>query len=500
MTPQTLDAAARLHEENALLRRVAQAAGRVFSTLDARAIVDLLAAEARRLWGGSVALYGKGVKPDEFIAQAFARTSPHLSADSTRLAMPVPGTSGRNEWVLDIRSARGVFGKNDVFAIDILGRYAAIAIQNVSLFSELQSQRASVIRLNALKDDLIAILAHDFKGPLTTISGFTELLEQKALQGDDAQDALRTIRQSAMRLAALADDTLAISRVEQGDLDLAADPVDIALIAEQSAQVVGAQREVRVSANTPDVVVRGDPSRLRQVLDNIIGNAVKYSPGGEPVEVSVIQTERAVRISVRDCGIGVPAAEMKLIFERFRRASNAKQSRIKGNGLGLYLAKTLVERHGGTIQVQSTVGAGSTFTVVLPRMRDGMGGVLRVAVLTADEHLAPYLAYELRTHGLAVRQDKTLTALLERLALEPADVVLVDVESIEAQPDPLFKASSAPAGPVGLVRIGGAPEVNEARQWDAHLPKPFLARDLHEAVAIADRARTKRTKGKRTQR
>ncbi len=99
---------------------------------------------------------------------------------------------------------------------------------------------------------------------------------------------------------------------------------------------------------------------------------------------------------------------MKFLFERFTRASNAKRSQIKGTGLGLYLAKTLVERHGGNIQVQSKLAEGSTFTIVLPRMRDGVGGVLRVLAVTGDENLGPYILHELRTHGYASRRDKTL--------------------------------------------------------------------------------------------
>ncbi|MFN2449622.1 MAG: sensor histidine kinase, partial [Candidatus Baltobacteraceae bacterium] len=441
---------------------------------------------------GSVALYKKGAKPDAFLTAAFDAQKPQLNHDRTRLAMPVPGTSGRNEWVLDIRSASGTFGENDVFALDLLRGYTGTAIQNLALFGELQSQRASVIQLNTLKDDLIAVLAHDFKGPLTTIMGFTDLLENDGIEGEDARGALRTIRQSAVRLAALANDTLALSRVEQGDLNLDENPVDVSAILQEAAEALRAERAISVVAKAGGAVVRGDPARLRQVIDNIVGNAIKYSPGGEPVRIEVKQTEQTIRISVSDSGIGVPANEMNLIFERFRRASNAKSSKIKGTGLGLYLAKTLVERHGGTIHVQSAVGEGSTFTLVLPRMRDGLGGVLRVMLLTADEHLAPYVLYELRAHGQAARHDRTLTAALERLSVESADVAIVDCDSIQVRLDP----------PMGLVRIGGrAADAHAAGEgWHAHVPKPFLAGDLREAIAIADRARTGGSAWKRTQR
>lgn len=493
---------ARLQEENVILRRLTDAAGRVFATLDVRAVVGLLAAEARRLWGGSVALYalrssgdlvctettGERRKPDGFLIDAFGSRKPVLSSDRARLALPIPGTNGRNEWILDINAADRLFGENDVFALELLRQYVGIAIQNVALFGELQSQRASVIQLNQLKDDLIAVLAHDFKGPLTTIVGFTELLEQHALEGEDAESALRTIRQSAMRLADLANDTLALSRVEQGELNLATDPVNVGDIVKETVESVSPQRAIKVTVKTHDPVVRGDPARLRQVFENIIGNAIKYSPDGAPVEVRVTETDRTVRIAVHDRGIGIPSDEMKFLFERFTRASNAKRSPIKGTGLGLYLAKTLVERHGGNIQVQSKLGEGSTFTVVLPRMRDGVGGVLRVVVVTGDENLGPYILHELRTHGYASRRDKTLTAALERLSVEEADIVIVDRDTVTADPSSLVKRARAAQPQIGLIAIAsnGAPKGGD---WSATLPNPFLGSDLQQAIQLADRAR-----------
>ncbi len=495
---------ARLQEENAILRRLTDAAGRVFATLDVRAVVGLLAAEARRLWGGVVTLYvmrssgelvcaettGQRPKPDRFLIDAFASRKPVLSEDRMRLTLPVPGTNGHNEWILDIKSAGERFGENDVFALELLRQYVGIAIQNVALFGELQSQRASVIQLNQLKDDLIAVLAHDFKGPLTTIIGFTELLEQHALEGGDVESALRTIRQSATRLASLANDTLALSHVEQGELNLAADPVNVAEIVKETVEGLNAEREIVVGVNAGDPVVRGDPPRLRQVFENVIGNAIKYSPGGQPVEIRVTETDRTVRVAITDRGIGVPPDEMRFLFERFTRASNAKRSKIKGTGLGLYLAKTLVERHGGNIQVQSELGQGSTFTVVLPRMRNGLGGVLRVVVLTADENLGSYVLHELRTHGFASRRDKTLTALLERLSVEEADIAIVDRDTIAADMSGLYARAAGAKPQIGLISIGSSASLgSKSEPWDAVLPNPFLGSDLQAAIAQASRSR-----------
>ncbi len=235
---------------------------------------------------------------------------------------------------------------------------------------------------------------------------------------------------------------------------------------------------------------------MHQVFENIIGNAIKYSPDGLPVDVRITETERTVRIAIHDEGIGIPADEMKFLFERFTRASNAKRSKIKGTGLGLYLAKTLVERHGGNIQVQSKLAEGSLFTIVLPRMRDGVGGMLRVLVVTGDENLGPYILHELRTHGYASRRDKTLTAALERLGVEEADVVIVDRDTVSADPASLIKRAKQTRPRIGLIAISSN-GAQKGSDWNATLPNPFLGSDLQHAIQLADRRRLQSAGGQK---
>ncbi len=226
------------------------------------------------------------------------------------------------------------------------------------------------------------------------------------------------------------------------------------------------------------------------MFENVIGNAIKYSAEDAPIEVRVTETDSTVRVAVHDRGMGIPPDEMKFLFERFSRASNAKRSPVKGTGLGLYLSKTLVERHGGNIQVQSNLGEGSTFTIVLPRMRDGRGGVLRVLAITADDTLGQYLSHELRTHGYASRRDKTLTAALERLDVEQADIVIVDRDTITADASPLVKRAASATPAIGLIAIGGNSDGGAA--WNACLTNPFLGTDLQAAIHEADAARIPR--------
>ena len=238
---------------------------------------------------------------------------------------------------------------------------------------ELELQRSAVMQISQLKHDLVATLAHDIKGPLTSIIGFAELLEEGFLEGDEATDAARTIRSNAQRLATLANDMLALSRVEHGELEIADDRVDLVDVLRSTVEAVAAERAIDLVIDVKTALVRGDAERLRQVFDNLVRNAIKFSPGGEPVRVHVSEQGTGFSVTVQDQGIGIPPDEVSKLFNRFARASNARKAKIAGTGVGLFIVKTIVERHGGSVGLNSTIGSGSTFNVNLPAIERAQG-------------------------------------------------------------------------------------------------------------------------------
>lgn len=340
---------------------------------------------------------------------------------------------------------------------------------------ELERQRASVLELNQLKNDLIAVLAHDIKGPLTSIAGFAELLEEGYLEGPGAVDAAHTIRNNAQRLATLANDVLALSRIEHGELEIADERVDLIELMHNVVETHVAERNVHVKTKLKEALVRGDGDRLCQVFDNLIRNAIKYSPEGNPVEVTIQRAGENFRVEVSDRGIGIPPEDIPRLFGRFARGSNARRAKIAGTGIGLFIVKMIVERHGGSVDVVSTLGEGSTFGAVLPSFEARVSQKpMRVAIVTKDSDLSRFAAYELRSRGYRVRQCSALEDLAHVGDLRPGDVVLADPTITTAEEVGKFAAP-------GAVRVVGIGASNGA--WDAILPRPFLAEDLIQAVS-----------------
>lgn len=228
-------------------------------------------------------------------------------------------------------------------------------------------------RLERARRDFVANISHEFKTPLTAIQGFAETLLGGAL--DDHQNRerfLEIIRNNAKRLGRLTDDLLRLSQIEAGQLQLEFRRVLICEIVGpciENARMNAGQKKLQLDEEYPSDLpaVRGDAGALQEILQNILDNAVRYTPEGGRILVRATEAGEFVTIRVSDTGIGIPKEHQGRIFERFYRADAARSRELGGTGLGLSIAKHLVEVHGGRIEVESEVGRGSTFSVFLPR-------------------------------------------------------------------------------------------------------------------------------------
>jgi signal transduction histidine kinase/HAMP domain-containing protein len=223
--------------------------------------------------------------------------------------------------------------------------------------------------IDEVKSALISTVSHELRTPLTLIHGFAELLVLRDMPAERQRSSAVEILDASRRLARLIDDLLSVSRMESGRLVLDPRPLDLAAVVERILSPFRAMAtkhtiRTKVPANLP--VVWGDPDKVEQILTNLVGNAIKYSPGGGEVLVTVDTDGDTVQVSVRDQGIGMSPRDMGQLFEKFYRVDREEVRRAGGTGLGLYITKRLVEMHGGRLWAESWPGVGSVFRFTLP--------------------------------------------------------------------------------------------------------------------------------------
>ena len=235
----------------------------------------------------------------------------------------------------------------------------------------LATQNERLREVDGLKDDLIALVSHELRTPLTSIVCYLELVQEDEDElKEEHRSHLEVVQRNAHRLLGLVSDLLFAAQVQAGRVTLEKDLVSIPELLDQAlaaALPAAADRQIGVTVHTRDEAeVIGDKQRLAQVLDNLLSNAMKFTPPNGSVGLSVIAREDTVLIEVEDSGIGISAADQKKLFTRFFRTEAAMRKAIKGTGLGLSIVKAIVEGHGGEITVESAEGKGATFRVVLP--------------------------------------------------------------------------------------------------------------------------------------
>jgi len=234
----------------------------------------------------------------------------------------------------------------------------------------LAEQNERLREADRLKDEFVALISHDLRTPLTSIMGYLELTMDDETLGEESRGYLDIVQRNSDRLLRLVNDLLFVARLEAGELDLRATEVDVGAVVRQSVEEArprAAAKGIELGCEAQSVPeLHADRGRMFQLLDNLISNAIKFTPEGGRVDVRLLQRGPNVRIEVVDTGIGISPEEQGRLFERFFRATTATERHIPGTGLGLYIACAIAEAHGGGIEVESEPDRGTTFCVELP--------------------------------------------------------------------------------------------------------------------------------------
>jgi signal transduction histidine kinase len=267
------------------------------------------------------------------------------------------------------KTGDGIFTQDDVHTLSTLAAHAAIAIENARLVTEIQKAYEELSELDQLKSEFVAIASHELQTPLTVILGYASFLKQEATGATSEQ--LDIVLQSALRLRSLINDMINLRHIETGEAELELEQLSLnklvtTITAEFASLAEAKKQSVHIKLASQPPIVEADRQKLHLVLANLLSNAIKFTPEGGRIHMEVETRGNEVWVSVRDTGIGIPPREQERIFDRFYQVEPSLTRHFEGMGLGLSIAKGMVELHGGRIWVESVEGMGSSFTFALP--------------------------------------------------------------------------------------------------------------------------------------
>jgi len=275
-----------------------------------------------------------------------------------------------------IRKAPGEFPLKVVDVLKTFATQSALAIQNARLFREIADKSAQLEAASRHKSEFLANMSHELRTPLNAIIGFSEVLVNRMFgELNEKQDEyLKDIFASGQHLLSLINDILDLSKIEAGRMELELADFDLPSAIDNALIVVrerASRREITLGHSVDERLgpIRGDERKVKQVLLNLLSNALKFTPEGGRIDVSAAEHDGVAEIAVTDTGVGIAPEDQEAVFEEFRQVGTADK-KVEGTGLGLALSRKFIELHGGKIRVKSQVGHGSTFTFTLPMRRE----------------------------------------------------------------------------------------------------------------------------------
>ncbi len=381
-----------------------------------------------------------------------------------------------------------------------------------------QAMTEEAERANRIKDEFLATVSHELRTPLNAVLGWARMLAAKQVEGDRAAHAVATVERNAALLARMIDDLLDVSRSTAGTLQVTLQPVnvvDVAAAALDSVASLADERSIEIhlsSDASASNVVSGDATRLQQVIWNLLVNAIKFTPEGGRVALSVRCDGVDSEIAVSDTGQGLSQEFLPYVFDRFRQAHGGTNRRHSGLGLGLAIARQIVEQHGGTVRAESSgLGKGSTFTIHLPiavpvtaKEPDGAVGAqthdvqrldgLRILVVEDNSDNREFLVLLLERAGAIVTAAASVEDAFQALDASHPDALVSDI----GLPDDdgyaliarLRQREAQQGGFLPAVALTGYTRAEDrarvlAAGFQAHVPKPVEPAELTAAIIAA---------------
>ena len=456
--------------------------------------------------GGSAMISRRPVRTDDYASDARVPQDFHVNSQETGMValMVVPvlvGSEVAGLLYIGNRAPRSFTDEDETICVR-LAEQTAVAIQNARLFGQQEAARAEAEAANRTKDEFLAMLGHELRNPLGAISSAAHVLSRTAGSNNASARASDVIGRQVQHLARIVDDLLDVSRVVAGKVVLRLQPVDLAEIVRRVATLHGGPAGARhvISVHTTPTWVSADPTRLEQVLTNLLANSVKYTPPGGEITVSVRRDGNQAVLAVRDTGVGIRPELLPRVFELFVQGDRSLERSAGGLGIGLTLVRQLVELHGGTVEASSPgAGRGSTFTVRLPVFAAPPDAddaarpatpapARRVLVVEDNDDAREMLRNLLHLFGHEVHEACDGASGIEQARRVRPDAALIDIglPGIDGYEVARRIRADVPGARLVALTGYGQPEDREralAAGFDVHLVKPVDPEQLQRLLA-----------------